>query len=110
MLALARFFDWREALVVVKPETFLRWHRSAYRMFWRGKSRKADRPLLPKNLRELIREMARDNSTWGEQRIADELRVKLGIRVSPRNVRKYVDADRPRGNSGQRWSTFVRGF
>ncbi len=109
MLALALFFDWREALVIVKPETFIRWHRTAFRAFWRWKSRKPGRPPLPKNLRELIREMASANPTWGEERIADELLLKLGIRVSPRIINKYLGSFRPRGNTpGQRWATFVR--
>jgi putative transposase len=53
--------------------------------------------------------MARNNPTWGEGRIADELMVKLGVKVSPRTVRKYLKLERPRGGrSDQRWSTFVR--
>jgi putative transposase len=108
MLALARCFDWREALVIVKPQTFIQWHRTAFRLFWRWKSRKLGRPSLPRNLRDLVREMARENPTWGEARIADELRLKLGIQISPRTVRKYLDSDRPRRSSGQRWSIFVR--
>ena len=109
MVLLSRFFDWREALVIVKPETFLKWHRTAYRTFWRWKSRKRGRPGLPKNLRELIREMAHENPTWGEERIADELKLKLGIRVSPRTVRKYLNRERPGGGgSDQRWNAFVR--
>ena len=63
MVALARFFDWRDALVIVTPETFIKWHRTAFRMFWRWKSRKTGRPVLPKNLKELIREMDRHNPT-----------------------------------------------
>src|SRR5262249_6011915 len=108
MLALAKCFDWHDALVVVRPETFIKWHRTAFRMFWRWKSRKRGRPALPRNLRALIRQIDRDNPTWGEQRIADELKLKLGIEVSPRTVRKYLDSDRPRRSSGQRWATFVR--
>jgi len=110
MIALARFFDWREALVIVKPETFIGWHRTAFRAFWRWKSRKPGRPPLPKDLRELVREMAAANPAWGEERIADELSLKLGIRVSPRTVGKYLDKLRPRGRraSNQRWATFVR--
>ena len=77
-------------------------------MFWRWKSRKRGRPALPKNLRELIRQMARENPTWGEERIANELSLKLGIRVSPRTVGKYLERGKPRGSSGQRWTTFVR--
>jgi hypothetical protein len=102
MVALARFFDWRDALAIVKPETFLRWHRSAFKTFWRWKSRKPGRPALPKDLRELVRRMARENPTWGEERIANELSLKLGIRVAPRTVGKYLILDNPRGNSGQR--------
>jgi hypothetical protein len=52
--------------------------------------------------------MARENPTWGEQRIANERSLKLGIRVSPRTVGKYLERGNPRGNSGQRWTTFVR--
>jgi putative transposase len=94
--------------VIVKPETFLRWHRTAFQMFWRWRSRKRGRPALPDNLRELVRQMARENPTWGEERIADELLLKLGIRVSPRTVGKYLERGPPRGSSNQRWSTFVR--
>ena len=92
MIALARFFDWRDALVIVKPETFIKWHRTAFRMFWRWKSRKRGRPALPRNLRELIRQMDRENPTWGEERIANELFLKLGTAVSARTVREYLDS------------------
>src|SRR5579862_2989338 len=61
------------------------------------------------NLRELIRKMDRENPTWGEERIANELSLKLGIAVSPRTVRKYLNSFRPSGTTdNQRWSTFVR--
>jgi putative transposase len=109
MVALARFFDWREALAVVKPETFLKWHRTGFKLFRRWKSRHPGRPPLPKNLRELVRWMAQENPTWGEQRIASELLLKLGIHVAPRTIAKHLDFPRPRGTTGnQRWSTFVR--
>jgi hypothetical protein len=99
MLLLSRFFDWCEALVIVKPETFLKWPRTSFRTFWRWRSRKRGQPRLPKNLRELIREIAHHNPIWGEERIADELKLNLGIRVSPRTVRKYLDRKRPGGGS-----------
>src|SRR5262249_28341900 len=86
MIALSRFFNWRDALVLVKPETFVKWHRKAFRLFWRWTSRKRGRPQPPKDIRELIRAMARENPTWGEERIASELSLKLGIKVSPRTV------------------------
>ncbi len=105
---LSRMFDWRGALVVVRPETLIRWHRASWRLFWRCKSRPG-RPPIPLELRQLIRRMATENPLWGEERIANELLLKLGLRVSPRTLRKYMPKrppGRPRGD--QRWSTFVR--
>jgi len=112
LVFLARWFAWRDALVVVKPETLLRWHRAGFRLLWRWKSRRVGRPPLPESLRTLIAEMARDNPTWGEGRIAGELSLKLGLRVSPRTVRRYMPKDPGgyglRGRGDQRWATFVR--
>jgi hypothetical protein len=106
LAVLSRLFDWRDALVVVRPETLVRWHRAGWRLFWRVKSRPG-RPPIPLELRRLIRRMATENPIWGEERIANELLLKLGLRVSPRTVRKYLPKrppGRPRGD--QRWSTF----
>ena len=109
MVVLGKFFDWRNALVIVKPATFIKWHRDSFRAYWCGKSRKRGRPALPRNPRELIWQMGCENPSWGEEQIANELSLKLGIRVSPRTVRKYLENNRPRGGSrDQRWSTFVR--
>jgi transposase InsO family protein len=111
LIWLARWFDWRRALCVVQPETFLRWHRQGFRLFWRWKSRRG-RPPIPPDLQGLIRRMSRENPTWGEERIANELLPKLGLRVSPRTVRKGLPTRLDRGGrhclSSQRWSTFVR--
>jgi len=109
MAHLSRLFDWRGALVVVKPDTLNRWHRKGFRLFWRWKSKPTGRPAVPKNLRELIRKMAAENPTWGEEHIANELKLKLGIRVSPRTVGKYMaQGPRPQPDPGHRWLTFVR--
>lgn len=111
MVWLSHWFDWRRVLRIVKPQTFTNWHRQGFRLFWRWKS-KPGRPVLPKNLRQLIRQMALENPTWGQERIANELLLKLGLRVSPRTVRKYMPSDCV-GDPGnrcpsQRWSTFIR--
>jgi putative transposase len=107
---LSRWCDWRQALVVVQPKTFLRWHRRAFRLFWRWQSRPG-RPRIPAELQALIRRMACDNPTWGQERIANELLLKLGLRVSPRTVRKYMpkrlDHGREHGVPSQGWRTFV---
>ena len=106
---LARFFDWRSTLVIVKPATLIGWHRAAFRRFWRWKSKPVGRPAVSAQVRCLIRRMAAENLNWGEERIADELWLKLQIRLSPRRVRKYIEqAPRPRGSNDQRWSTFIR--
>ena len=106
---LVRFFDWRSALVIVKPATLIGWHRAAFRRFWRWKSKPVGRPTLSAELRRLICRMAAENPTWGEERIADELLLKLQIRVSPRTVGKYIKRlPHPRGSKDERWSTFLR--
>src|SRR5437762_1682324 len=105
---LSRLCDWRSCVIVVRPETIVRWHRAGWRLFWRYRSRPG-RPPIPLELRQLIRRMATENPLWGEERIANELLVKLGIRVSPRTVRKYMPVrppGQPRGD--QRWSTFLK--
>ena len=100
LIWLARWFDWRHALAVVQPATLIRWHRQGFRVFWRWTSRHG-RPPIPAELQALIRRMARENPTWGQERIANELLLKLGLRVSPRTVRKYLPKrpDRGRGRS-----------
>jgi len=71
MATLGRMFQWRSTLVNVKPATLIRWQHKGFRLFWRWKSKPAGRPRLPKNLRELIRQMAADNVSWGEERITN---------------------------------------
>ncbi len=105
---LSRLFDWRTSLVVVRPETLMRWHRAGFRLLWRLKSRPG-RPAIPVELRQLIRRTTAENPLWGEERIANELLLKLGLKVSPRSVRKYMPKRPPGRPCGdQRWSTFLR--
>jgi putative transposase len=110
LILLSRLFVWQNALVIVKPETFLGWHRLGFRLFWRWKSRPRGRPRLPEELQKLIVRMARENPLWGEERIASELLLKLQIRVSPRTVRRYmpIDSGPVKRVPSQRWMTFVR--
>jgi Integrase core domain len=67
----SRLFDWKEALAIVTPATFVRWHRRGFRLYWRWKSR-GSRPQLPKEIR-LIARLVRENVTWREEQVADEL-------------------------------------
>jgi Homeodomain-like domain len=108
---LSHWFDWPSALVTVQPETFQRWRRQGWCLGWHGPSCPG-RPPIPAELQALIRQMAHENLTWGQRRIANELRLKLGLRVSPRTVRKYLPTplDRAPGHRvlAQRWRTFIR--
>src|SRR5208283_2584811 len=92
-----------DAIVIVKPETVLRWHRCGFRAYWRRKSwRRGGRPRID---RELIRRMSRENPLWGAPRIHGEL-LMLGIDVSESTVGRYmVRTRRPRS---QGWKTFLR--
>ena len=110
LATLSRLFPWRGALMNVKPDTLIRWHRKGFRLLRRWKSKPTGRPGLPKDLRHLIPEITSENVTWGEERIANELKLKLGIRVSPRTVDKYLKQGGPRRapDPQQRWLTFVR--
>src|SRR6476620_2729635 len=63
---LGRWFDWRSALVIVKPATLIGWHRAAFRRFWRWKSRPVGRPQIITEIRDLTRRLAAENPTWGE--------------------------------------------
>src|SRR5262252_8188838 len=75
---------------VVEPETILRWHRAGFRTFWCWKSRKrAGRPRIDRGLRDLIRQMSRENPTWGAPRIHGEL-LMLGFKVAQSTVSKYM--------------------
>jgi len=100
---------WREMLTIVHPDTLVRWHRRLCRLVWRAKSRPRRRPAIPSTLQNLIADMAIANRTWGEERIAAELRLKLGVTVSPRTVRRYIPGPpRRRGHQPtESWTAFL---
>jgi len=95
-----------DAIIVVKPETLLRWHRRGFRAYWRWRSwRRGGRPRIHQEVCELIRRISRENPLWGAPRIHGEL-LMLGIEVSESTVGRYI-ARRPRPRS-QGWKTFLR--
>jgi transposase InsO family protein len=100
-----RWNGWRAALVIVRPETVLAWHRRGFRLFWTWKSRhRVGRPGVPRDVRQLIRTMAEMNPLWGAPRIHGEL-LKLGIAVSQATVATYMP--RHRRPPSQTWRTFL---
>jgi putative transposase len=100
---------WSERLVIVKPETVVRWHRERFRRYWTRLSRRGrgpGRPRIDCELRRLIRKMARDNG-WGAPRIHGELQ-KLGFDVSEVTVSRYMPRRPADPTRQQRWMTFLR--
>ena len=97
---------WHRHIVIVRPDTVVRWHRSAWRRYWswRSRGRRPGRPRIDTELIALIRRMTRENPRWGHMRVLGELR-KLGFRVSLQTVRRYR-RDVPR-DPGQSWRTFL---
>jgi hypothetical protein len=83
--------DWRSALAIVKPETVVAWHRAGFRLFWTWKVRggQTGRPVILREVRDLIRKMCRENPGWGAPRIHGEL-LKLGIDIGESSVSKYM--------------------
>ena len=89
------------------PETVIGWHRRGFRWYWTWKVRhgKAGRPRVPKQIRDLIRTMSRENPIWGAPRIHSEL-MKLNIKISQASIAKYM-ARSPKPPS-QTWRTFLK--
>jgi len=95
-----------DAAVIFKPETLVRWHRVGFRRFWRWKSRRrAGRPAVSTAIRNLVRQMSRENPLWGAPRVHGEL-LKLGIEIAQSTVAKYME--RQHGPPSQGWKTFLR--
>ena len=97
---------WRSALVILKPETVIAWHRKGFRLYWRWKSQRCEgRPTISPEVRNLIRQMSLANPRWGAPRIHGEL-LKLGIPISQATVAKYVV--RLRKPPSQSWRAFLK--
>jgi putative transposase len=102
---------WVNALIMVKPDTVVSWHRAGFRLFWRLRSRprRLGRPKVSLEVRQLIRRMKSNNPSWGAPRIHDEL-LQLGFDVSEPTVSRYLQRLRrqPDNAKAQRWLAFVQ--
>jgi putative transposase len=110
VLLAGRVRAWRSALLLVQPDTLLRWHRQLFCGYWRRRSQAiapAHRPPLASETVALIREMAAANRLWGAERIRGEL-LKLDIRVAKSTIQRYLREARPTRRAGQPWATFLR--
>jgi hypothetical protein len=100
----AAFSHWREALILVKPETLLRWHRQGFKLLWTWRSKKKSKPgtRLAKDVIDLIRTVATTNRLWGAERIRGEL-LKLGYTAAKSTIQRYLAGPR----SGAKWPALV---
>jgi hypothetical protein len=96
--------DWRSALILVKPNTVIAWHRRSLRLFWKVRRGRPGRPAVAKNVRERIRRLSREHPLWGAPRLHREL-LQLGIDVGETSVGKYLVCHRQ--PPSQTWRTFL---
>ena len=103
----SRLRPWTDALIIVRPDTVLRWHCRGFRPSWKHQSRARSRaPRIPRGTIDLIRQLARENRLWGADRIRGEL-LKRDPRVSKRTLQRYLRQARPPRPPGQAWATFL---
>jgi len=104
------WFTWRNALIVVTPETVVRWHRAGFQLYWRFISRvrkPVGRRPVTQEIRELIFKMVVENPSWRAPRIHGEL-LMLGFNVAERSVSRWMRRAPRNPDSAQRWLTFLR--
>ena len=110
-VAVRRFCSgWKRSLIVVTPQTVVRWHRDGFRLYWRliSKVRKPmGRRQTPKEVRQLIFRMVRENPTWGAPRIHGEL-LMLGFDVSERTISRWMKRAPRDPQPAKRWLAFLR--
>ena len=109
-IALSRFWSgWKRALLIVQPETVVRWHCAGFKLYWKWISRKRGRfgrKSTSKELRELIFRMAAENPTWGAPRIHGELKM-LGFCISERTVLHWMHKAPRNPEPARRWAAFL---
>ncbi len=110
-VAVRQFWSqWRQSLIVVTPETVVRWHRAGFRLYWKMISRvrtQVGRRQTPKEVRELIFRMVRENPTWGAPRVHGEL-LMIGFHISERTISRWMKRAPKDPEPAKRWLAFLR--
>src|SRR5215468_1186813 len=110
-IGLRRFwFSWKNPLIMVTPDTVVRWHRAGFQLYWRllsGARKQLGRRPVSKEIRQLIFQMVAENPTWRAPRIHSEL-LMLGFEVYERSVARWMRRAPRSPDSAQRWLTFLR--
>lgn len=110
VLAKKLWSDWKSGLLVVTPETVVRWHRAGFRLYWHWisrRSKRCGRKRISRELRDLIFQMVRENPSWGAPRIHGEL-LKLGFDLSERTVLRWMRRAPRNPDSALRWKAFLQ--
>lgn len=98
---------WRQKTIIVRPETVIRWHRNAFRYYWKWISNPQNgRPKIEREIISLIKRTAQENPLWGVPRIHGEL-IKIGVKISQSTVQRYLPK-KNRKPTGQSWKTFLK--
>ena len=100
---------WKRVLILVQPETVIRWHRAGFKLYWTWLSRhrtRVGRKCVSRELRELIFRMFAENPTWGAPRIHGELKM-LGFDISERTVLRWMRKAPRNPDHAKRWMTFL---
>ena len=100
---------WKRALIIVQPETVVRWHRTGFKLYWTWLSRhrtRVGRKCVSRELRELIFRMVAENPTWGMPRIHGELKM-LGFDISERTVLRWMRKTPRSPELAKRWAAFL---
>jgi hypothetical protein len=110
VLARRFWFGWKKSLLIVTPETVVRWHRAGFRVYWRLISKvkkQVGRHSLSKEVRDVIFRIVAENPTWGAPRIHGEL-LMLGFDVSERSVSRWMKRAPRDSERARRWLAFLR--
>lgn len=101
--------DWKEHIVLVKPETVIRWHRMGFKAYWRWKSKpKGGRPAISIEMRTLIRKLNQENPLWSPERIHAHLNLLGFDPPVPNTIRKYMRRPPSSPEHRQAWQTFLK--
>src|ERR1035437_6706837 len=101
--------EWKRALILVQPETVVRWHKAGFKLYWTWLSRqrnRAGRKCVSKEMRELIFRMVAENPTWGAPRIYGELKM-LSFDISERTVQRWMRKPPRNPEPAKRWAPFL---
>jgi hypothetical protein len=103
--------NWKQALLILQPDTLLHFHRQGFKLLWKLKScahSKERKPKINEEIITLIKKLAKENKLWGAERIRGEL-LKLNVKVAKRTIQKYMQEVRTTmAPTGQNWSTFLK--